>query len=76
MPLPPSHKIKTHNNIRKSQFYQKKKNQIYTNYNKQHNTSKTKPKREVKCFKCGKKGHIAPNCKHIDLAKAVFDFVF
>ena len=60
MSLPPSHKNKTHQNMRKSQHYQKKK---YTNYNKQHNTHITKPKKEVKCFKCGKKGHISPNYK-------------
>ena len=59
MSLPLSHK--THHNIRKSQPYKKKKYKIYTNYKKQDNTSK--PKKDVKCFKCGKKGHIAQNCK-------------
>ena len=61
MSLSPSHK--TRHNIRKSQPHQKKKYKKDTNYKKQNNTSKTKPKKEVKCFKCGKKGHIASNGK-------------
>ena len=62
MPLPSSHKHKAHQHIRKSQHY-KKKYKRYTNYNKQNNNYETKPKKEVKCFKCGKKGHVTPNCK-------------
>ena len=33
------------------------------NIKKYQNTSKKLDKEDVKCFKCGKKRHMAPNCK-------------
>ena len=72
MPLPPSHKHKAHQSTRKFQYYQKNKYKKYPKYNKQHKTFGTKPKKDVKCFICGKKGHISPNCKKYKI-NALFD---
>ena len=45
--------------------FKKRHSKKYKNYNKykpQHHKNPTK--QVIKCFKCGKVGHIAPNCKN------------
>ena len=74
MPVPPSqkHKISKYSK-RKSYSYKEYSKKNYRKYkpykNKSHKPqpqtqNPTKPhKREIKCFKCGQKEHIAPNCR-------------
>ena len=68
-PLPPSAKQenfygskkkmsnKRYSKFKEESFYKKAKHKKY------QNTSKKVDKEDVKCFKCGKKRHMAPNCK-------------
>ena len=73
MPVPPSQKynISKYSTKRKSyskKEYSKKNYKKYKphkyKYYKPQPQNPTKPhKREIRCFKCGQKGHIAPNCR-------------
>ena len=74
-PLPPSAKQekfyrskkkrlnKKYSNFKEEPFYRKPKHKKYSNKKYQNFPPKKKDKEDIKCFKCGKKGHIAPNCK-------------
>ena len=68
MPVPPSqkHNVSKYSKKRKSysnkEYSKKKKGNIsLVNQIKSLITPLNHIKREIKCFKCGKKGHIAPN---------------
>ena len=67
-PIPPSQKNKLTHYPSKRKSYSNQ-DQPKKNYRK-HKTHKYKPqypsrthKKDIKCFKCGKIGHIAPNCR-------------
>ena len=68
MPTPPSQISKKQKPYRETPFKKfKNKNKKEKPYKKfkSHNTKEQKSnKKEVRCFKCGQKGHIAPNCKN------------
>ena len=53
---------KKYSKFKEESFYKKPKHKKYSN-KKYQNTSKKIDKEDVKRFKCGKKGHIAPNSK-------------
>ena len=54
------YQIKKYSNFIEEPYYRKSKHKKHSNEN---SSSKKKDKKYIKCFKCGKKGHIAPNCK-------------
>ena len=65
MPVPPSHKTQIYHFKRKSpssKTYPKRHTKYYNKYKPQHHKNPTK--KVIKCCKCGKVGHIAPNCKN------------
>ena len=69
MPTPPSQISKKQKPYMETPFKKfKNKNKKDKPYNKFKNFKKTNEqksnKKEVRCFKCGQKGHIAPNCKN------------
>ena len=67
MPIPPSQIHKKQKLYRETPFkkFKNKKEKPYKKFKKfkKSNDHKTN-KKEVGCFKCGQKGHIAPNCKN------------
>ena len=48
-------------NFKEEQYFKKSKHKKHSNKTHQTYSRKTDKKKKVKCFKCGKKGHIAPN---------------
>ena len=69
MPTPPSQISKKQKHYRETPFKTKKfvnkKDKPYKKFKKSQNTNiKKSNNKEVRCFKCGQKGHIAPNCKN------------
>ena len=62
MPVPPSQKLKKQKQYKEKPYKKCKKIKSYKKDN-QKQTPHKKHKREVICFKCGQKGHIAPNCR-------------
>ena len=69
MPVPPSQKHNISKYSKRKSYsnkeYSKKKYRKYKSHKSNKTTQNpTKPhKREIRCFKCGQKGHIAPNCR-------------
>ena len=70
MPTPPSQIIKKQKPYRETPLFKnikfiRKKNKPYKKFKKFQKSNEQKSnKKEVRCFKCGQKGHIAPNCKN------------
>ena len=70
MPTPPSQILKKQKPYRETPFktknFTRKKDKPYKKFKKisQKSNEQKSNKKEVRCFKCGKKGHIAPNCKN------------
>ena len=71
MPIPPSQILKKQKLYREPPFKNKKfSNKREKPYKKlkkfksQKSNDQKSNKKEVRCFKCGQKGHIAPNCKN------------
>ena len=65
MPTPPSQISKKQKPYRETPFKNKKfKNQKDKSKKFKKFKSQKSNKKEVRCFKCGQKGHIAPNCKN------------
>ena len=69
MPTPPSQIIKKQKPYRETPFknkkFKRKMEKPYKKFKKFHKSNEQKSnKKEVRCFKCGQKGHIAPNCKN------------
>ena len=69
MPTPPSQSFKKQKPYRETPFkkFKHKKGKPYKKFNKfkpQKSNDQKSNKKEVRCFKCGQKGHIAPNCKN------------
>ena len=72
MPTPPSQIIKKQKPYRETPFknnknFIRKKEKPYNKFkkfNSQKSNEQKSNKKEVRCFKCGQKGHIAPNCKN------------
>ena len=71
MPTPPSQILKKQKPYRETPFKNKKfnnkKDKPYKKFKKfksQKSNEQKSNKKEVRCFKCGQKGHIAPNCKN------------
>ena len=80
MLVPPSqkHNIPKYTTKRKSYSNKEYSKKNYKKY-KTHKYKSQKPKpqkphkREIKCFKCGQKGHIAPNCRKQKI-NVLFDY--
>ena len=68
MPTPPSQTLKKQKLYRETPFKNKKftnkKEKPYKKFKSQKPNDQKSNKKEVRCFKCGQKGHIAPNCKN------------
>ena len=71
MPIPPSQILQKQKLYRETPFKNKKfkhkKEKPYKKFKKfkpQKSNDQKSNKKEVRCFKCGQKGHIAPNCKN------------
>ena len=71
MPTPPSQIYKKQKPYREPPFKKftnkNKKDKPYKQFKKfksQKSNAQKSNKKEVRCFKCGQKGHIAPNCKN------------
>ena len=71
MPTPPSQTLKKQKLYRETPFKNKKftnkKEKPYKKFKKfksQKSNDQKSNKKEVRYFKCGQKGHIAPNCKN------------
>ena len=54
---------KKYSNFKEESYYRKTKNKKYSNKKYQNSSSKKIDKQDIKCFKCSKKWHIAPNCR-------------
>ena len=54
---------KKYSNFKEKPYYKKSKHRKHSNKTHQTSYSKKTDKKEIKCFKCGKKGHIAPSCR-------------
>ena len=54
-------KIKKYSKFKEEPFYRKPKYKKHKKY--QNFYSKKNDEKDIKCFKCGKMGYIAPNCK-------------
>ena len=67
IPLPPSvrqEKLRTnkkYSKFKEEPFYRKLKHKKHKKY--QNFPAKKNDEKYIKCIKCGKNGHIAPNCK-------------
>ena len=69
MPIPPSQILKKQKPYREIPYKHNKKFKKFKKSKQKENEQKQKfhkkqNKKEVRCFKCGQKGHIAPNCKN------------
>ena len=54
---------KKYSNFKEKPYYRKSKHKKHSNKTHQNSSSKKNDKKEIKCFKCGKKGHITSNCR-------------
>ena len=63
MPIPPSQKHKKQNHYKERSYKKYKKYKSHKDKDNKPQIPIKKHKREVRCFKCGKKCHIAQNCK-------------
>ena len=54
---------KKYSNFKEEPYYRKSKHKKHSNKTHQNSSSKKNDKKEIKCFKCGKKGHITSNCR-------------
>ena len=73
MPTPPSQISQKQKPYRETPFKNKNRNfknkkdkpyKIFNKFNSKKSKVQNSNKKEVRCFKCGQKGHIAPNCKN------------
>ena len=68
MPIPPSQILQKQKLYKETPFKNKKfktkKEKPYKKFKSQNTNNQKSNKKEVRCFKCGQKGHIAPNCKN------------
>ena len=68
MSIPPSQilqKQKLYKEIPfKNKKFKTKKEKPYKKFKSQNTNNQKSNKKEVRCFKCGQNGHIAPNCKN------------
>ena len=62
MSIPPSQKFKKQKHYKEKPYKKFKKFKSHKSNDQTQKTHK-KHKKEVRCFKCGQKGHIAPNCR-------------
>ena len=62
MPIPHSQRLKKQKHYKEKPYKKYKKFKSHKS-NDQKQKSHKKHKKEVRCFKCGQKGHIAPNCR-------------
>ena len=66
MPVPPLHKLTHYPSKHKSYSNQDQPKENYRKHKSHKYKSQYPPrthKKDIKCFKCGKIGHIAPNCR-------------
>ena len=54
---------KKYSNFKEEPFYRKPKHKKHSNKKYQNFSSKKMDEKDIKYFKCGKKGHITPNDK-------------
>ena len=54
---------KNYSNFKEEPYYRKPKHKKHSNKTHQTSYSKKTNKKEIECFKCGKKEHITPNCR-------------
>ena len=66
MPTPPSQMFKKQKPYRETSHkkFKKFKKEKHKKFKSNDQKQNKKHKKEVRCFKCGQKGHIAPNCKN------------
>ena len=63
MPVAPSQKHKKYKHYKEKPYKNYKKYKSYKHKNDKPQIPTKKHKQEVRCLKCGQKGHIAPNCR-------------